>query len=71
MSGRCATAHPTDRGACYRRNRYSDVPEIATTPEIYEAVVSRFKAMTPFLEFLDAPLAARGRKPIDARELLG
>jgi uncharacterized protein (TIGR02453 family) len=45
--------------------------EIATTPEIYEAVVSRFKAMTPFLEFLNAPLAARGRKPIDARELLG
>lgn len=47
------------------------LPEIATTPDVYEAVVSRFKAMTPFLEFLNAPLAARGRKAIDPRELFG
>ena len=45
-------------------------PEIATTPELYEAIVSRFKAMTPFMEFLNAPLAAKGRK-MDPRELLG
>ncbi len=37
-------------------------PDIATTPDLYEAVVSRFKAMTPFIEFLNAPLAAKGRK---------
>ena len=35
---------------------------IATTPELYEAIVSRFKAMTPFMEFLNAPLAAKTRK---------
>ena len=45
-------------------------PQIATTPELYEAIVSRFKAMTPFIEFLNAPLAAKGRK-IDSREFLG
>ena len=45
-------------------------PEIATTPDVYEAIVSRFKAMTPFMEFLNAPLAAKGRK-MDPRELLG
>ena len=45
-------------------------PQIATTPDVYEAVVSRFKAMTPFMEFLNAPLAAKGRK-MDPRELLG
>jgi uncharacterized protein (TIGR02453 family) len=45
-------------------------PQIATTPDLYEAVVSRFKAMTPFMEFLNAPLAAKGRK-MDPRELLG
>ena len=45
-------------------------PEIATSPELYEAIVSRFKAMTPFMEFLNAPVAAKGRK-MDPRELLG
>jgi len=50
---------------------YSELgPEIATTPDLYEAIVSRFKAMTPFMEFLNAPLAAKGRK-MDPRELLG
>jgi uncharacterized protein (TIGR02453 family) len=45
-------------------------PDIATTPELYEAIVSRFKAMTPFLEFLNAPLAAKGRqKKMDPRDL--
>jgi uncharacterized protein (TIGR02453 family) len=37
-------------------------PDIATTPELYEAIVTRFQAMTPFLEFLNAPLVARDRK---------
>jgi uncharacterized protein (TIGR02453 family) len=44
-------------------------PDIATTPDLYEAIVSRFKAMTPFLEFLNAPLTAKGRKKMDPRDL--
>ena len=44
-------------------------PEIATTPKLYDEIVARFKAMAPFMDFLNAPLAARGRKKIDAREL--
>ena len=43
-------------------------PDIATTPELYDAVVTRFKAMTPFLQFLNAPLTAKGRK-LDPRDL--
>ena len=46
-------------------------PAIATTPELYDAIVKRFEAMTPFLEFLNAPLAAKGRKPkLTAQDLL-
>jgi uncharacterized protein (TIGR02453 family) len=44
-------------------------PELATTPNLYKEIVTRFEAMTPFLEFLNAPLKARARKP-DARDLL-
>jgi uncharacterized protein (DUF2461 family) len=34
---------------------------LATGPEIYEEVLKRFRAMIPFMEFLNAPLvAARG-----------
>jgi uncharacterized protein (TIGR02453 family) len=46
-------------------------PEIATTPDIFNEVVTRFETMTPFIEFLNAPLARQARKPrIDARDLL-
>ena len=45
-------------------------PDIVTTPKLYGEIESRFRAMIPFLEFLNAPLAAT-RKKIDARELLG
>src|SRR6185503_12208062 len=42
-------------------------PDIATTPDIYKEVVARFEAMTPFIEFLNAPLARQSRKrKIDA-----
>ena len=34
-------------------------PELAAGPEIYAEVVKRFRAMRPFLEFLNAPLAER------------
>jgi len=53
---------------------WAELPgEAAGTPELYEAIVSRFQAMAPFMEFLNAPVAAAGRKKprIDARELLG
>jgi uncharacterized protein (TIGR02453 family) len=44
-------------------------PEIATTPALFREIVTRFKAMRPFIEFLNAPLASARRK-IDARELI-
>lgn len=44
-------------------------PGLATTPGLYQEIVTRFEAMTPFLEFLNAPLTARARKP-DVRDLL-
>jgi uncharacterized protein (TIGR02453 family) len=43
-------------------------PEIATTPEFYSEVLTRFRAMKPFLDFLAAPLAGK-REKIDPRDL--
>jgi uncharacterized protein (TIGR02453 family) len=34
-------------------------PDAAVTPKIYDEVVTRFRALTPFLEFLNAPLPRR------------
>lgn len=45
-------------------------PDLATTPDVYKEIITRFEAMTPFLEFLNAPLSAKPRKPVDPRELL-
>jgi hypothetical protein len=39
---------------------------MATTPQLHVAIVERFRAMTPLLEYLNRPLLAR--KP--ARDLL-
>jgi uncharacterized protein (TIGR02453 family) len=36
-------------------------PGLAATPKIYEELVKRFRAMTPFVEFLNAPLVAARR----------
>jgi uncharacterized protein (TIGR02453 family) len=44
-------------------------PDIATTRALYNEIVSRFRAMVPFLDFLTAPLG-RARLKIDARDLL-
>jgi len=44
-------------------------PALATSPQLYAEIVDRFRAMTPFLRFLNAPLPKE--KKIDARELLG
>ena len=44
-------------------------PEVATTARLEKEIVTRFQAMTPFLEFLNAPLP-KERKRIDPRELL-
>jgi uncharacterized protein (TIGR02453 family) len=43
-------------------------PDIATTPRLYPEIVDRFRAMLPFLRFLNAPLAKE--KKLDARSLL-
>jgi uncharacterized protein (TIGR02453 family) len=44
-------------------------PDLATTPALYTEIVKRFRAMSPFLKFLTAPLAT-AKKKMDARELL-
>jgi len=50
---------------------YIELPrDTVTTPGLFTEIETRFRAMTPFLEFLNAPLAAT-RKKIDARELFG
>ena len=36
-------------------------PEVAATPEFFGEIVKRFKAMTPFLNFLSAASKAQGR----------
>jgi uncharacterized protein (TIGR02453 family) len=44
-------------------------PDLATGPELYPEIVKRFRALRPFLEFLNAPLA-RQKVKIDAKDLL-
>ena len=40
-------------------------PDIVTTPALYTGLVKRFKAMTPFIEFLNRPLLqAKARQPL-------
>ena len=36
-------------------------PDMITTPRLFREIISRFKAMTPFVEFLDAPLVRKGK----------
>jgi uncharacterized protein (TIGR02453 family) len=43
-------------------------PGIATSPALYQEIVDRFRAMVPFLRFLNAPLPKE--RKIDARDLL-
>ncbi|HEX3743243.1 MAG TPA: DUF2461 domain-containing protein [Bryobacteraceae bacterium] len=44
-------------------------PALATTPQFFTEVVTRFRAMKPFLDFLTAPSAEK-RSRIDPRDLL-
>jgi uncharacterized protein (DUF2461 family) len=37
-------------------------PDLATTPAVYTEVVKHFRAMTAFIEFLNAPLGLKYRK---------
>ena len=43
-------------------------PDIATSPTLYREIVDRFRAMVPFMRFLNAPLPKQ--RKIDARDLL-
>ena len=43
-------------------------PELATTPQFFTEVLTRFRAMKPFLDFLTAP-SANKREKIDPRDL--
>jgi uncharacterized protein (TIGR02453 family) len=43
-------------------------PDMATTPELYRDIVRRFRSMTPFMNFLNAPLRGKPKK-IDPLEL--
>ncbi|MDQ2900167.1 MAG: DUF2461 domain-containing protein, partial [Acidobacteriota bacterium] len=38
---------------------------LASTPKLFTEIVARFEAMTPFVEFLNRPLIAMGRKAPD------
>ncbi len=49
---------------------YIELPAgIATTPAVHREIVQRFRAIAPFLEFLNAALP-RERRKLDPRELL-
>ena len=37
-------------------------PDLATTPAIHTEIVKRFRAMTPFLDFLNTPLLGQAKK---------
>jgi uncharacterized protein (TIGR02453 family) len=37
-------------------------PDLATTPAVYTEVVKHFRAIAPFVEFLNAPLAAKPKR---------
>jgi uncharacterized protein (DUF2461 family) len=37
-------------------------PDLATTPALYIEVVKHFRAMTPFVEFLNTPLRGKHQK---------
>jgi uncharacterized protein (TIGR02453 family) len=43
-------------------------PELATSPQLFVEVLTRFKTMKPFLDFLTAP-SAKKRTKIDPRDL--
>jgi uncharacterized protein (DUF2461 family) len=36
-------------------------PDVITTPRLFGEIVSRFEAMAPLVEFLDAPLGRKGK----------
>ncbi len=38
-------------------------PPLATTPKLFDEVLTRFRAVTPFVEFLNAPLRKAKRAP--------
>jgi uncharacterized protein (TIGR02453 family) len=45
---------------------YTELPgEIAVTPAVYTEILKRFRAMAPFVEFLNAPLARIRTKPTE------
>lgn len=49
---------------------YIELPaEIATTPAVHREIVKRFRAIAPFMDFLNAALP-RERRKIDPRDLL-
>jgi uncharacterized protein (TIGR02453 family) len=39
--------------------------KLATTPQLYGELLTRFEAMTPFLHFLNRPFAARSRQQLE------
>jgi uncharacterized protein (TIGR02453 family) len=43
-------------------------PDLAAGPELYPEIVKRFRALRPFLEFLNAPLSQKKEK-IDVKDL--
>jgi uncharacterized protein (TIGR02453 family) len=60
--GFCST-HPAAGLLRYKQFLYwAELPaEIATTPSLFREIVARFRAIAPFMEFLNAPLVAARR----------
>ena len=62
-----AKDHPAEDLLRYKQFLYfTELPvEMATTPQLFPEVRKRFRAIAPFLEFLNAPLLGARRKPED------
>ncbi len=66
-----AKDHPAEDLLRYKQFLlYVELPaDLAVTSKLFEEVQTRFRAMAPFVDFLNSPLARPGRK-IDARDFL-
>lgn len=66
-----AKNHPAEDLLRYKQFLlYIELPgEVAVTAKLFEEVEKRFRAMTPFVDFLNSPLTPAGRK-LDTRDFL-
>lgn len=60
-----ADSHPAAHLLRYKQWLYWVLldPPIATTPQLYDEVLKRFRVMVPLIDFLNAPLVALRKRP--------